>query len=105
MNTPSTRAEIDAYKIRLYLEFPEFLTWHHSVNGRIERAMFCVPGEWLPSIRELLEHLQTLNALGNIDIPQFRDFKEKRGYLSIDYDGGCALVDRLVNDLEQSINN
>ncbi|MFT6402326.1 MAG: hypothetical protein ACJA2D_001644 [Pseudohongiellaceae bacterium] len=95
--------EYQDYIDRLYKEFPTLLTWPHSITGERLRAGFCVPASWLPHIKHLLENIRMLDNMHSIEPPIFRDFKEKRGYLSVHYDGGCQLAERLVDILETNI--
>jgi len=102
-NYPQTDKEYRDYLESLYHEFPDLITWRHSITGEELQAGFCVAHDWLPHIRRLLENIQTLGEINCIEVPVFRDFKEKRGSLSIDFDGGDDLVDKLVDIIEENL--
>ncbi|MFT7293007.1 MAG: hypothetical protein ACI87Q_000853 [Pseudohongiellaceae bacterium] len=96
--------EYKDYIESLYLDFPTMLTWQHSITGEELRTGFCVESHWLPDIRRLLESLALLTQINSIDPPLFSDFKAKRGYLSIHYDGGDEMADKLIEILEEKVN-
>jgi hypothetical protein len=102
---PRSETEYQEYIESLYWHFPEMLTWQHSMSGEELRTGFCVQPQWLPAIRRLLENLELLATINLTEKPLFRDFKDKRGYLSIHYDGGDDLADQLIESLEQYASN
>lgn len=101
---PETDSEYMAFVEALYDEFPSMLRWHNSATGQDEFACFGADPAWLPSIRKMLADLQFLYSINSIELPVFRDFKSKRGYLSIHWDGGCPLADEVIDALEDVIN-
>lgn len=103
-HAPRSEKEYQEFVKSLYCDFPVMLAWQHSVTEETLYTGFCAEPQWLPSIRKLLEDLVFLNTINSIDLPVFRDFKSKRGLLSIHWDGGCHLCDELIDALEASIN-
>tara|TARA_R110001592_G_scaffold112965_3_gene311604 strand:- start:6711 stop:7037 length:327 start_codon:yes stop_codon:yes gene_type:complete len=102
---PRSEKEYQEFVESLYSHFPEMLTWKHSITDEELRTGFCVQPQWLPEIRRLLENLEFLATINLSEKPLFRDFKDKRGHLSIHYDGGDDLADQLIESLEQSSSN
>jgi hypothetical protein len=100
--TPKSDNYYDEFVDVLYKEFPTMLTWQHSITGEELRTGFCVQPQWLPAIRRLLENLELLATINLSEKPLFRDFKDKRGHLSIHYDGGGDLADQLIESLEET---
>lgn len=103
--TPESDNDYNEFVDGLYQDFPTMLTWEHSITGEELRTGFCVQPQWLPEIRRLLENLELLATINLTEKPLFRDFKDKRGHLSIHYDGGDDLADQLIESLEQSSSN
>ncbi|MBB5188305.1 hypothetical protein HNQ57_002584 [Zhongshania antarctica] len=99
--TPESDNDYDEFVDVLYKEFPTMLTWRHSITGEELRTGFCVRPQWLPEIRRLLENLELLATINLTEKPLFRDLKDKRGNLSIHYDGGDDFADQLIESLEQ----
>jgi hypothetical protein len=99
--TPESDNDYDEFVDVLYKEFQTMLTWQHSITGEELRTGFSVQPQWLPEIRRLLENLELLATINLTEKPLFRDFKDKRGNLSIHYDGGDDLADQLIESLEQ----
>lgn len=103
-NSPKTDTEYKEFVEALYEEFPSMLQWRNSASGQDEFACFSADPAWMPSIRKMLADLQFLYSINSIELPVFRDFKAKRGLLSIHWDGGCPLADEVVDALEDVIN-
>jgi hypothetical protein len=103
-NIPESEATYRDFIAGLYHDFPSMLTWRHSVTHEKLYAGFCADPAWLLDIRKLLSDLQFMDSINSIELPLFRDFKSKRGALSIHYDGGDALADELIDALEDSVN-
>jgi len=104
-HVPRSEKEYQEFIESLYSRFPEMLTWKHSITGEVLITGFCVQPQWLPEIRRLLENLELLATINLTEKPLFRDFKDKRGHLSIHYDGGDDLADQLIESLEQYASN
>jgi hypothetical protein len=101
-DAPRSETEYQEYIELLYRRFPEMLSWQHSITGEVLRTGFCVQPQWLPAIRRLLENLELLATINLPEKPLFRDFKDRRGHLSIHYDGGGDLADQLIESLEET---
>lgn len=104
MYTPQTEREYSEYVEQLFIEFPDYLTWKNSFTGDTLHAGFYVQPACLPAIRQLLESIRTLEELGCVEPPLFRDFDVKRGYLSVNYDCGCDTTENLIDILETAVN-
>lgn len=76
------------------------LTWPHSQTGETLYACFSAARTDLPAIHKLLSDLRFLRSINSVELPVFRDFADKRGKLSIYWDGGCDLCDQLIEAVE-----
>ncbi|WP_374972376.1 hypothetical protein [Spongiibacter marinus] len=88
------------YIEKLYQDFPEMLTWRHSQTGELFHACFSADPDDLAAIQKLLLDLRFLGSINSVELPVFRDFKDKWGKLSINWDGGCDLCDELIEATE-----
>ena len=95
---------IDQRITELRNTYPEYLSWRHSVTDEILYAGIYIDDAWIDIIECLLNDIDTLCKDNPTDAPVFRDFKSKRGYLSIHYDGGSDDVDKLVEAAEDNAN-
>jgi len=103
-NIPNSDAGYQEFVEWLYRDFPAMLSWRHSITHERLFTGFCADPAWLIEIHKLLSDLLLLNSINSLELPVFRDFKSKRGLLSINYDGGDALADELIDALEDSVN-
>jgi hypothetical protein len=103
--TPESDNDYNEFVDGLYQDFPTMLTWENSITSEELRTGFCGQPQWLPAIRRLLENLELLATINLTEKPLFRDFKDKRGDLSIHYDEGDDLADQLIESLEQYASN
>lgn len=103
-NIPNSDAGYQEFVECLYRDFPAMLSWRHRITHERLFTGFYADPAWLLDIRKLLSDLQLLNSINSLELPVFRDFKSKRGLLSIHYDGGDALADELIEVLEDSVN-
>lgn len=84
----------------IHERFPELLTWYDESIDGYHCAGLCVPPGWYALILQLLEEVQAHVSETGEDAPVFRDFKDKRGYLSVIYDGGSNSIDDLIFHFE-----
>lgn len=104
-NIPESDKAYTDFIEALYDEFAAILTWRNSVTQEIHFTGFSADPKWLPAIRKLLADLTFLHSINTLEIPTFRDFKSKRGWLSIHWDGGDALADEMIDSLENKVNS
>jgi hypothetical protein len=100
-----TIKQIESWEVRiekLYRRFPFILTWDCAESYHTHYCGLYVPDGWLPPIYQLLLDVETYTQATGSDCPVFRDIKDKRGLLSINYDGGDDYIDELVASYEDA---
>ena len=99
------KTDKDYYELveRLIHQYPKLLTWKNSYTGEINVTGFSADPEWMPEIALTLKEIHEFCVDCDFNLPLFRDFKSKRGNLCVNYDGGSPAVEKLIDELEETI--